>query len=117
MASMPAPKAYAMVLLFMAYHLAFPCQRWFFSDSGFPKCSSFTLCMSVEVTETKDQEDIKTSFYDETGIPVTEWDKTFIDQELKKHPDIVTDLFGDDVDEHLQGMCQFKTQNLKSSIR
>jgi len=73
--------------------------EWLNPERGLLRPNHFTLCVTEEITARGNWEAVKQSFFDRTGVEVLVWDKSRLDTLLKKEPDIVADLFGDQVAE------------------
>lgn len=63
-----------------------------------PRPTKFILCCPLPLRERTINEEwtiIEREFFDRTGVRIEAWDQEYLDSQLKKHPDIVSDLFSD----------------------
>ena len=82
-------------------------KNWDSGQPGFPRPTSFTICVPERLQGRSEWEDVKSSFCERTKIHVTEWDRNFLDIGLKSLPDAVSDLFGDQVAERFCGLSDW----------
>lgn len=72
-----------------------------------PRPTKFVLCCPLSLRERRKNEDwtkLESDFRDRTGVQVEAWDKEYLDEQLKKRPDIVADLFSDQAAEQFCGL-------------
>ena len=74
---------------------------------GLPRPTQFVLCCSLPLQERKQNEKwtaLERQFHERTGVSVVFWDCNYLDERLKRLPDVVADLFSDRVAERFCNM-------------
>src|ERR1051325_864054 len=70
-------------------------KQWLGHDQ-LPRPTKFVLCCPLPLRERTINEEwtiLEREFFGSTGVRIEAWDQEYFDSQLKKHPDIVSDLF------------------------